>query len=135
MNGFKARLRNTFTGCYGMDKFGYFLLAAYAVMCILNAMFHNKVMQILTILLAVYALYRMLSKNHVKRLAENRRFVSIWDKTRIFFKLQFDRIRYIRTDRFRRCTHCHAIVKLPCKRGSHTVRCPKCGDKFDVRLF
>ena len=135
MNSFKNRLAHFFSGRYGIDSLGYFNFAVYAVLCIVNAIFRSPIMQILTLLLALIAVYRMMSRNHVKRLAENRRYLAIWSSVRIFLKLQVDRIRYVRTDRFRRCKHCRAIIKLPYRHGSHTVKCPKCGKKFDVRII
>ena len=135
MNGFMSRIARFFSGRYGIDSLGYFTLGVYALLCIFNAIFRTPVLHILTLAVLVVAVWRMMSKNYVRRLAENRRFTAIWGRVRIFFKLQFDRVRYIRSDRFRRCRHCRAIIKLPASRGKHTVKCPKCGEKFDIRLL
>lgn len=53
-------------------------------------------------------------------------------KTRKFFLLQKNKWRDRKTHVFRECTHCHAVLRLPKKSGSHTVKCPRCSEHFDV---
>ena len=134
MNGFKAKLTRFFSGRYGLDKYGYFLFIVYAILCILNAIFRNNIIQILTLALLFYIFMRVMSRNYVKRSAENRRFVSVKNTVTTELKLFCDRIKYRKTNRFRKCTHCSAIVMLPVKKGKHTVKCPKCGQRFEVKI-
>ena len=134
MNRFKRALYNFFNGRYGVDSYEYFLLAVYAVLCVINAIFRAVSIQLVTWILFVYIMWRMLSRNYIKRSRENLVFMSIYSKLKIEFKLFFDKIKYFRTARFRKCKHCRAIIKLPVKRGKHTVRCPKCGGRFDVKI-
>lgn len=134
-NNIKAKIHALLSGRYGIDSFGYFLLAAYAVMCVLNAIISNYLIKILTLILALYMFYRIFSKNYVRRSSENRKFLKLWNPIKTEIKLLYDRIRLVKTDRFRKCKHCKAIVKLPNKRGNHTVKCPKCGEKFDVKIL
>ena len=135
MKGFKAWLTGFFSGRYGMDQFGCFLLIIYAVLCIFNAIFRFAVGQLFATVIAVYLLWRTMSRNYFKRRAENMKYLNIQFAIRTNIKLFFDRIKYIKTARFRKCKHCKAIIKLPNKRGKHTVRCPKCSELFDVNLL
>ena len=123
-----------FSGRYGTDSFGYFLMILYAVLCILNAIFHFLTLHIVTVFIAFYFLWRVFSKNYYKRSRENRRFLRVWNTVKTEVKLFFDRFRFCKTVRFRKCKHCKAILKLPNKKGKHSVRCPKCSNLFDVKI-
>ena len=135
MNRLKQALYNFFRGRYGVDNYEYFLLIVYAALCLINAIFRNIATQIATWLLFVYILWRMMSRNYIRRSNENRKFMLVFSRIKTEIKLFFDRIRYVRRSRFRKCKHCRAIIKLPNKRGRHTVRCPKCGERFDVKIL
>lgn len=135
MRNLRSKLATFFRGRYGIDSFGYFLFIVYAVLCIINAFFGFISVQIITLLLAVYSIWRMMSRNFWKRSRENQKFISIKKTVQTEVKLLFDRVKYIKTARFRKCKHCRAIIKLPNKRGKHTVKCPKCGERFDVNLL
>ena len=134
MGTLKNKILRFFSGRYGLDSFGYFLLIVYAVLCILNAIFGFLPLQVLTVLIAFYSFWRMFSRNYYKRSAENRKFQNIRFKIKTEIKLFFDKIRYSKTSRCRKCKHCKAIIKLPNKKGKHTVRCPKCSNLFDVKI-
>ena len=135
MRNLRSKLATFFRGRYGIDSFGYFLFIVYAVLCIINAFFGFISVQIITLLLAVYSIWRMMSRNFWKRSRENQKFLSIKKTVQTEVKLLFDRVKYIKTARFRKCKHCRAIIKLPNKRGKHTVKCPKCGERFDVNFL
>ena len=34
---------------------------------------------------------------------------------------------------YKRCPKCHQVLKLPLKKGTHTVKCPECGNSFTVK--
>ena len=135
MNNLRSRVAAFFRGRYGLDSFGYFLFIVYAVLCIFNAFFGFVSVQLITLILAVYSIWRMMSRNFWKRSRENQKYVSAKMTVRTEAKLFIDRIKFIKTARFRKCKHCKAIIKLPNKRGKHTVKCPKCGQRFDVNLI
>ena len=135
MNTFKSKLIRFFSGRYGLDSFGYFLLIVYALLCIVNAVFHFNLLELLTVCIGIYSLWRLMSRNYFKRRAENQKFLKIWLPVKTELKLLVDRVKFVKTSRFRKCPHCKAIIKLPNKRGSHTVKCPKCQERFNVRIL
>ena len=80
-----------------------------------------------------YALFRMLSRNVYARQRENQAFLAFFRKIKNFFKLQKQKW----TDKehaYRKCPHCSSQLRLPKKKGKHTVRCPRCRKEFDVRI-
>ena len=140
MSNFRNRISGFFYGRYGSDEYNYFLLCLLLVVALFRFIFNSNtivatVLTIAQLLLIIYIFFRMLSKNVVIRRLENQRFLKIWNFVKIFIKLQFNRIKNINKLRYRRCNHCHAILQLPIKRGKHTVRCPKCGEKINVRIL
>lgn len=80
-------------------------------------------------------LIRMLSKNISKRTAENMKYLKIRNGIKSEFKFFKMRVREGKTNRFRRCPSCKAQIRLPIKKGKHTVVCPSCKKRFDVRIL
>ena len=35
-------------------------------------------------------------------------------------------------NQYKVCPKCKQKIRLPLKKGKHTVKCPNCGNKFDV---
>lgn len=135
MSRFRNMMYRFFNGRYGADSFEYFLFFLYAVLCILSAIWRSVGCRILTWAVFGYIVYRMMSRNYAARRRENVRYLKIRSAVKIELKLLCDRLRHIKSARYRRCHHCHAIVKLPVKRGRHSVKCPKCSKSFNVRIL
>lgn len=123
---------------YGLDRLSWFLLAAYLIFSVSVEFITDYRVRLAVKLfaasLAVYMIFRLLSKNHYARRKENAVVIKFCNKTSAFFKLQFNRIKNIKTTRYRTCPHCKAILCLPVpkKKGKNSVVCPKCGKRFSV---
>ena len=81
---------------------------------------------VLSLGLIFWIFFRMLSKNVQKRRRENEKFCG-------FFKLWKNKIRDRKTHVYRKCPKCKAVLRLPKARGKHTVVCPRCKNRFEVR--
>ena len=134
MNKFKQKLINFMYGRYGVDELYYALFALWGVFIVVNMFVSSPIISLLGTLTAVFMIYRSFSRNHTKRRAENAKFLKLWKPVKSWFILQRDRIRDRKNFRYRKCPHCKAIVKLPNKKGKHTVVCPKCRERFDVKI-
>ncbi len=123
---------------YGVDAMTWALLAAYIILEFISGFFSGVVVRLVLKLsgaaFAVFAIYRLLSKKSYSRTRENAAFLRFWKSIKQFFKLQFDRIKNIKTKRYRKCPECKAVLQLPVpkKKGTNTVVCPKCGKRFSV---
>lgn len=138
--GFHLPMRDRFirfmNGRYGrLDNVGICLLALFAILCVVNAFADSAIVSILILIVLTLNSYRMFSRNITKRYAEDMRLLRIFSAIKRETKLLFDRLRFVKTNRFRKCPHCKAIIKLPNRRGNHSVVCPKCSEKFDVRIL
>ncbi len=140
-----SRLRERFAafmqGRYGPDRLYYWSIGAVLVIWVLRAVFLllrlTLVAQILdfaAIVLIVLASYRVFSKNIYKRREENRRFSAVVSRAGEWFGLVRNRIKERKTNVYRKCPHCKAVLRLPRERGVHTVKCPKCSERFSLKI-
>lgn len=134
MNKLRTKFIRFMYGRYGVDQLYYALFAVWGVTAIINCFVNSVILSILGTALAVWMIWRSLSRNIQKRRAENEKFLVLWKPVKSWLILQRDRIRDRKTARYRRCSHCRAIVKLPVKKGKHTVVCPRCRERFDVKI-
>ena len=134
MNKLRTKFIRFMYGRYGVDQLYYALFAVWGVTSLINCFVNSVILSILGTALAVWMIWRSLSRNIQQRRAENERFLVLWKPVKSWLILQRDRIRDRKTARYRRCSHCRAIVKLPVKKGKHTVVCPRCRERFDVRI-
>lgn len=131
---FRERIAAFMMGRYGMDSFYHFLMAVCFVLIIVNAFVGSLIISFVEIALLSYAIFRVMSKNIYKRRAENEKFEKITAKPRAAFSLLSCRFRDRKTHVYKKCPACKSNLRLPKERGKHTVRCPKCANKFDVKI-
>ncbi len=122
-------------GRYGADQLFYALIIIFFVISVVNSFAHTILLFIAEYAVFIWAIYRYLSKNIYKRREENRKFINIWSKLKSFFSYIRDKIRDRKICRYRKCKYCRAALRLPISRGKHTVKCPRCGRRFDVNIW
>lgn len=120
-------------GRYGSDQLFYALIILYVIFVLLARIF-SGIFIIFAYAAFFWSLYRYFSKNIYKRREENRKFLGIWQKIKNYFAYLRDRWKDRKVCRYRKCKHCKAIVRLPIKKGKHSVRCPRCDKSFDVHI-
>lgn len=136
MNKIKEKLAQFMVGRYGADQLNSALLVLYLACFVLGVIFSNNIIfTLLMWVLLIYSFFRMFSRNVYKRSRENEVFLNIWGQVKNFFVLNFSKIRDFRTKKYVKCPHCRAVLRLPRQRGSHTVRCPKCNERFDIKII
>ena len=81
-----------------------------------------------------WSLFRMFSRKIYKRRAENEKFLKIWNPIKNKFRLMKNKRRDRKTHVYKKCPKCKAVLRLPKQKGKHTVRCPKCSERFDVKI-
>lgn len=129
---FREKLARFMYGRYGADRLGQALLWVYLALAI-GAVFF-KPLNILALVLVAWILFRIFSKNIYKRQMENQKYLRLEGKLKSWFSLQKNKVRDRKTHRYRTCPHCKATLRLPNKKGKHTVCCPKCRKDFEVRI-
>lgn len=121
-------------GRYGNDQLNNVLLVLYLILAVFCVFLPTFVVSILMLVLIITIFVRMMSRNIYRRRAENEKFMKLWRPVKSWFAFQRDKFRDRKTHAYRKCPDCKAILRLPRKPGEHTVICPKCKKRFDVKI-
>ncbi len=131
---FKERAAQFMAGRYGIDRLYYFLLAICFGLIVINLFANNIFISLAETALFCYTFYRVMSKNVYKRQQENERFIKLADKPKKFINLQKCKKRDKATHVYKKCPSCKNNLRLPKQKGEHTVVCPCCKHRFDVKI-
>ena len=130
----RERIARFMAGRYGMDRLYHFLIVVCFVLIVVNWFVGSAILSLLEFAVLVYATFRFLSRNIYKRQQENLAFLKIWKKPDDFFKLIKCKFRDRKTHVYKKCPACKNNLRLPKKKGKHTVACPCCQNRFDIRI-
>ena len=121
-------------GRYGADTLFYALILLYVTFSVLARIF-TPLLLFFAYAAFFFAVYRYFSTNIYKRREENRKFRALWQKIKNYFLYIRDRFRDRKVCRYRKCKYCRAALRLPIKKGKHSVKCPRCAKSFDVHIW
>lgn len=121
-------------GRYGFDNLSRFLMVIWFAIAFINIFFKSYILYTVTLIPAFFIFFRLFSRNIIKRRAENTRYQVIADKTGAWFRLSWQKLREVKTHRYRNCPNCRAVLRLPRKTGVHTAVCPQCQKRFEVNI-
>lgn len=117
---------------YGIDELYKFLLLICFVLIVINTFISNNIIRLFEVLLIVIIFYRYMSKNIKLRKKENDKYLEIKDKIIKLFDYNKKKYKDRNTHMYKKCPKCKQKIRLPLKKGKHTVKCPNCGNRFDV---
>ena len=117
-------------GRHGADNLGMFTLLTGLVCSLLGSFTHVGILSVIGLALYIITLFRMFSRNHEKRVAENRKYIELtsgW-KTKI---RQFTRRMKNRRDyRYFKCPNCKVLLRMKRGSGEKDITCVRCGHQF-----
>lgn len=134
LNNLRAKLMAFMQGRYGPDPMYKALVGLAMALLVLNLFVRSSALSLLAMAAMVFSLFRFFSKNRAKRAAENQRYLAIKDQAKKKFLLTKNRIRFIRTHRYRTCPNCKTTLRLEKKVGIMHVKCPVCKNEFEVNI-
>ena len=129
----KEKLARFFWGRYGMDQLGWALVIASMVLTFLSSVFGSSLLLVISYVPLVLAILRILSRNVNARMRENQKFLTYWKPVKKWCKLQYSKLRDIRTHRYFSCPNCKNALRVPKGRGQITITCPVCKTRFDAK--
>lgn len=141
MNSFREKIMRFMYGRYGFDQLGRFLFGlafVFWILCFfvrflpwhfLYAMFSG-----INTALYIVAFFRILSKNTYKRTLENEKYLQIRAKVLPFLSKKTEKLKD-KEHIYKNCPNCKAKLRLARVKGKHTTKCPRCGTKFNVRVW
>ncbi len=130
---FRERMASFLYGRNGPDTIYNVCIWTAFALAVVGIFLDSILMSLAYMLLFGYALFRFFSRNVTKRRAENRSFRQFFASFGQFFKMGKRKL----TDRehvYKKCPHCNAQLRLPRKKGEHSVRCPRCSVTFSVKI-
>ena len=130
----RERIARFMTYRYGIDRLYYVLIVICFALTFINLFLRSYIISSIETILFVFAIYRVFSKNIYKRQRENEWLNKVIDKFKKFINLQKCKYRDRKTHVYRKCPSCRNNLRLPKSKGKHTVSCPCCKHKFDVRI-
>lgn len=129
----KEKLIRFMYGRYGVDAFSKFLTGVGFAFLIITMFTNLRVLWIISLAVIIYAYFRMFSKNHQKRYAENQAYYKYTAGIRnSFAKLKYN-LKQRRTHHIYSCPSCKQKIRIPRGKGKIEVRCPKCSNTFIKR--
>ena len=124
----RERLARAMRGRYGNDSLNKFLTMAALALLLASMLWQS--LYSLALVLIVYSVFRMLSRNTVKRQAEDQAFENAKQKIVLFFRSRKNLLLGSKTHRYFQCPGCKQQVRVPRGKGSISIHCPKCQTDF-----
>lgn len=123
-------LRKFMLGRNGSDRLSIFLVIVALILTIIANLSKLTFIKYISFIILVLAIYRVLSKNIVKRRMENYKFVMFTSWGESQYKKITNRIRDSKTHKYFSCPDCKATLRLPKGKGKIMITCPKCKKEF-----
>ena len=134
---FRHRIAQFFYGrylSYGVDLLTKILAGVCIALAIINVLIGSIFIYTVQTALFIFMFYRLFSRKIFKRQEENRKAQSFFNK----MKASVDLRKRMHADRqthvYKKCPHCSVMLRLPKRRGEHTVNCPRCKNNFSVKV-
>lgn len=138
MGNFIYKLQAFMRGRYGFDELGITLFIIYVILNITARFVFNfparLIIQLVSLIFIGLFIFRALSRNCYQRSRENDIFKPVYTKVRDFFKITYRKFKDGRTHRYYKCPGCKAQLRVKNVKGTHTIRCPKCGYQFKKKI-
>ena len=129
----KLGLARFMQGRHGVDNLGLFTLVSGLVLSLLSSFIGVPLLYYAGFALYVVTLFRMLSRNQEKRIAENRKYIELtsgWKtKSSQFVKRMKNRKDY----KYFKCPNCKVLLRLKRGCGEKEITCVRCGHKFSMK--
>ena len=126
----KAWVQKFMAGRRGGDELSLALLITGVVLSMLGSIFRLGILNLLSLVIYGFALFRMFSRNLEKRYAENAAFLKFWGSTRSGVRQFFNRLKNMKKYKYFKCPECKSRLRLPRGVGEVTVTCGKCHHAF-----
>lgn len=130
----RERFSRFMQGRYGADQLSNFLVIGALVLVVLEIFIPiprvRHAMNSLGVVMIVVSYFRMFSRNHYKRCAENERFMKYYQRVVFWRNKQKSRAAQRKTHRIFKCPSCRQSIRVPKGKGKIAITCPKCHTEF-----
>ena len=126
----KAALARFMVGRHGPDNLGMFTLVAGLVCSLLGSFTRIGLLSLVGFVLYVTTLFRMFSRNHEKRMAENRKYIELTSDWKTKIRQFFRRMKNRRDYKYFKCPNCKVLLRMKRGSGEKEITCVRCGHQF-----
>lgn len=137
------RFINFMYGRYGRDNLGNFLFFSSIIFMLTGAIFRSYILYLIAVALAAWNIFRSFSRKTERRRKENQIYLNVRSNAAKYsgisfliskFKAMKLRLRDRKTHVYQKCPYCKNTLRLKKIKGRHTVNCPCCRQKFDIKI-
>ena len=133
---YREKYYNLMTDRYAnWDRLNKDMIVLCVALNFLNLFIRSHILALIAALFFFAPVFRVFSKNIDRREDENTKYFQKRKAFMEWLKIMYKRIAEIKTHRYYRCKNCDAYIRVPYKKGSHTIDCPKCGKEFKVKML
>ena len=133
----RERFARFMRGRHGADQLSNFLVVAALVLVVLELFIPvyrvRHAMNSLGIAMIFFSYFRMFSRNHARRYAENERFLKYFNRVWCWWNGKQSRNAQGMTHRIFKCPSCRQAIRVPRGKGKIAITCPKCHREFIKR--
>jgi len=126
----KMSLANFMQGRHGPDNLGMFTLIAGLVTSLLGSFTGIGLLSLTGFGLYVWTIFRMLSRNNDKRIAENRKYIDLTSNWKTKSGQFAKRMKNRRDYKYFKCPNCKVLLRLKRGGGEKDITCVRCGHQF-----
>lgn len=131
---FHERLYRFWRGRNGSDTLYRITVWVILILAVVNLFLRSLILTGVTLALLIWSTFRCFSRNIPARQRENRAVLRFFGGIRNWFVLMKNKFRDRKTHIYRKCPACRKVLRLPKIKGDHTVCCPCCGKKFQLKV-
>lgn len=124
------QLRRWMYGRHGGDELSFALIGLYFVLTFIGTIFSSGVIYFIAYIPGFYAIFRILSKNRTKRIAENGIFLQYFNPVKRKFQKKTKQWKDRKTYKYYKCKSCGQTIRVPKGKGKIQITCPKCKFQF-----
>ena len=118
---------------YGIDRFNKALFVILILISVIQAFARNQYLYIAYAIVFSYMLFRMFSKQHMKRYLENQKYLQVEKAIKQPFVNFVQGVKDFPKFKYFKCSKCRTKVRIPRKKGNVMITCPKCKNRFAGR--
>ena len=126
----KESLARFMQGRHGADNLGMFTLIAGLACTLLGSFTRIGIFSLLGTVLYFWTIFRMFSRNHEKRLAENRKYIELTSGWKLKSSQFVKRMKNRKNYKYFKCPNCKVLLRLSRGCGEKEITCVRCGHQF-----
>ena len=130
MQRFRYALSRFMQGRHGADNLGMFTLVSGLVCSLLGSFTGLGLLSLIGFVLYVITVFRMLSRNHDRRVLENQKYIELTSDWKTKIRQFLKRMKNRRDYRYFKCPNCKVLLRMKRGSGEKDITWVRCGHQF-----